>query len=75
MSVNSNIIVLSTVVSIVLVLMIVTAVFVYQRGEKQPLKIRSSKLLFVAVCANIALVIQIYVIQMHQEICVNLDGI
>jgi len=57
MSVNSNIILLSTVVSIVLVLMIGTAVLVKKRGDKQPLKIRSSKLLFVAVCTNIVLVI------------------
>jgi hypothetical protein len=57
MGVDSNIILLSTVVFIVLVLMIGTAVLVNKRGNNQPLKIRSSKLLLVAVCANIALVI------------------
>ena len=62
MDVQSNVILLTIVTLLVLVMLITTAVYVFKRRDLQPLKIRSSKLLFVAVLANTAIVFQIYVI-------------
>ena len=60
--VQSSVILLTVVTMLVLALLITTAVYVFKRGDLQPLKIRSSKLLFVAVLANTAIVIQIYTV-------------
>ena len=57
MSVDSNIILLSAVVGVVIAFLTLTAVLVFRRGDLQPLKIRSSKLLFVSVLANLFIVI------------------
>jgi amino acid transporter len=62
LDVQSSVILLTIVTLLVLVMLITTAVCVFKRRDLQPLKIRSSKLLFVAVLANTAIVFQIYVI-------------
>jgi amino acid transporter len=62
LDVQSSVILLTIVTLLVLVMLITTAVYVFKRRDLQPLKIRSSKLLFVAVLANTAIVFQIYVI-------------
>lgn len=62
MDVKSSIILLTIVTVLVLAMLITTAVYVFKRGDLQPLKIRSSKLLFVAVLANTAIVFQIFIV-------------
>jgi hypothetical protein len=57
LTVTQNIIVLTTVSLLVIAFICVTAYIVRKRGEIQPLKIRSSKLLFVSVIANLMIVV------------------
>lgn len=71
LSIKDNIVVLTTVTLMVAAFLIVTAIIVYRRGDIQPLKIRSSKLLLVSIIANLFIVIQVYVIQLSQEVCIN----
>lgn len=71
LSVGANIAVLTTAVFLSVAFLVLTAIAVFKRGEIQPLKIRSSKLLFVSVLANLTIVVMAYVIQMAQEICIN----
>lgn len=71
LNIKDNIIVLTTVSLLVAIFLAVTAFIVHRRGDIQPLKIRSSKLLFVSVVANLMIVVQVFVIQLSQEVCIN----
>jgi hypothetical protein len=71
LGVKDNIIILSAVVGVVIAFLVLTSVLVFRRGDLQPLKIRSSKLLFVSILANLFIVIQIYVVQLANELCIN----
>ena len=71
LNIKDNIIILTTVSLLVAIFLAVTAFIVHRRGDIQPLKIRSSKLLFVSVVANLMIVVQVFVIQLSQEVCIN----
>ena len=73
-SITTNIVILCTVVVISITFLGFTMFYLFKRGDIQPLKIRSSKLLIVSVLANLLIVFQIFIVQLSQELCVNKEG-